>query len=126
MVPTPSEEMTMARFLLLLHDRLGEFDTLPEAQMMQIIKAYGDWANKLRAKGKMAGGEKLTDEAGKILQLRNGKVLVTDGPFAEAKELLGGYFMIQADSYEEALQLVSDCPHVTRGARMELRQVQEL
>lgn len=115
----------MARYMLLLHDRLGEFEKVPEAEMMQIIKAYTDWSNKLRAKGKIAGGDKLTDEAGKILQWRNGKVMVTDGPFAEAKELLGGYFMIQADSYEEAVPLVSDCPHVTRGSRMELRQVHE-
>jgi hypothetical protein len=116
----------MARFMLLLHDRTGEFDQTPEAEMMEIIQAYAAWSARLRGEGKMLGGEKLTDDAGKILRRTAGKLVVTDGPFAEAKEILGGYFMIEAEDYGEACRLVADCPHVTRGSRMELRQVHEL
>jgi hypothetical protein len=116
----------MARFMLLLQDKVGEFDDVSEADMMKIIQAYSEWSKRLGEKGKLLGGEKLTDEAGKIMTLKGGKPVVTDGPFAEAKEILGGYFMLQAGSYEEACALAQDCPHVTRGGRIEIRQVHEL
>lgn len=116
----------MARYMLLLHDKIGEFDDISETEMMKIIQAYAAWSQKLRETGKMLGGEKLTDEPGRHLLRKNGKTAVTDGPFAEAKEVLGGYFMLDADSYDEACKLAEDCPHVTRGARVEIRQVHEL
>jgi hypothetical protein len=115
----------MPKYLLLLHDKTGEFNDVSEGEMMKIVKAYSDWSKKLGARGKMLGGEKLTDDAGRTILYKNGKAVVTDGPFAEAKEILGGYFMLQADSYDEACKLAEDCPHVTRGARMEIRQVHE-
>lgn len=115
----------MAKFMLLLHDKVGEFDDIGEAEMMKIIQAYSDWSARLRAKGKIAGGEKLTDEPGKIMTLKGGKTVVTDGPFAEAKEVLGGYFTLVADDYAEACDLAASCPHVTRGGRIEIRQVHE-
>lgn len=115
----------MPRYMLLLHDRTGEFNDVSEAEMMKIVQAYSEWSKKLGAKGKLLGGEKLTDETGRHVVRKNGKTVVTDGPFAEAKEVLGGYFMLQADSYDEACKLAVDCPHVTRGARVEIRQVHE-
>lgn len=115
----------MARYMLLLHDKTGEFDDISEAEMMKIVEAYSQWSKKLGAQGKMLGGEKLMDEPGRTMLRKNGKTVVTDGPFAEAKEILGGYFMLQADSYDEACKLAEDCPHVTRGARVEIRQVHE-
>ena len=115
----------MPRYMLLLHDRAGEFDDVSEAEMMKIVQAYSDWSKKLGAKGKMLGGEKLTDEPGRNLSRKDGKTVVTDGPFAEAKEILGGYFMLQADSYDEACKLAEDCPHATRGSRIEIREVHE-
>lgn len=115
----------MARYMLLLHDETGAFDAVSEAEMMKIVQAYSEWSKKLGAKGKLLGGEKLTDEPGRHMQRKNGKTVVTDGPFAEAKEILGGYFLLQAESYDEAVELTQDCPHVTRGARVEIRQVHE-
>jgi hypothetical protein len=118
--------MNMARYMLLLHDKTGEFDDVTEAEMMKIVQAYADWSKKLGAQGKMLGGEKLTDEPGRNMVRTAGKTVVTDGPFAEAKEMLGGYFMLQAGSYDEACALASDCPHVLRGGRVEIREVHEL
>jgi hypothetical protein len=112
--------------MLLLHDRIGEFDAVSEAEMMKIVEAYSEWSKKLGAKGKLLGGEKLTDEPGRQMLRKNGKTVVTDGPFAEAKEVLGGFFLLQAESYDEACKLAEDCPHVTRGARIEIREVHEL
>jgi hypothetical protein len=112
--------------MLLLHDKTGQFDNVSEAEMMKIVQAYSDWSKKLGAKGKMLGGEKLTDEPGRNMMRSGGKTVVTDGPFAEAKEVLGGYFMLQADDYDEACALTADCPHVLRGDRVEIRQVHEL
>jgi hypothetical protein len=52
-----------------------------------------------------------------------GQVRVTDGPFSEAKEVLGGYFLITAASYDEAVRRAGDCPHLEYGGTIEVRQV---
>ncbi len=116
----------MANFMLLLHDRDGQFDNTSDAEMMAIIKEYSAWSQKMRAAGRLVGGEKLTDEPGRNMRKDKGKLLVTDGPFAETKELLGGYFAIAAGDYAEACKLAEDCPHLKYGGRIEVRQIHEL
>jgi hypothetical protein len=57
---------------------------------------------------------------------RNGSSLsVTDGPFTESKEMIGGFFIIDADSYDDAVKKASDCPHLDYGA-IEIRQIQQI
>ena len=56
--------------------------------------------------------------------VRTASLRVTDGPFAEAKEVIGGYFTIEAADYNEAVEICSDCPHLTYGGRIELREVE--
>jgi hypothetical protein len=81
------------------------------------------WGNRLREAGVMHAGDKLTDEPGKVLRSNNGHVRITDGPYSETKEVLGGYYIIEASSYEQAIERSRDCPHLEYGGTIEVRQV---
>jgi hypothetical protein len=71
----------------------------------------------------MRGGEKLTGDGGRRLRLQGGKVSVTDGPYSEAAEVLGGYFAIEAADYDEAVAIARTCPHLTGDQWIEVRQI---
>jgi hypothetical protein len=113
----------MAKFMLLLHDNPGSFTAMGPEQMQKTIEKYMAWSNRLRQAGLMHGSDKLKDEPGKVLRGKNGKLRVTDGPYSETKEVLGGYFVIEADSYEQAIERSRDCPHLEYGGTIEVRQV---
>lgn len=110
--------------MLLLHESTTGFADLSAEDIEQIIGEYVAWSNAVAEQGKMVGGKKLKDEGGKSLMLNNGSLRVTDGPFAEAKEVIGGYFAITADNYDEAVQTAQTCPHLKYGGRIELREVE--
>ena len=77
------------------------------------------WVNDLRQRNIYAAGEALLPE-GKTVRKQN---LVTDGPFAESKELVGGFFVVKANSLEEAIELAKGCPDLPFGGTVEVREV---
>jgi len=113
----------MAKYMLLLHDDTAAFANISPEQMQKVIEKYVAWGRRLREKGVMRGGEKLTDEPGKVMRSANGQVRVTDGPYSESKEVLGGYYLLEADSYEQAVEYAKDCPQLEYGGTIEVRQV---
>jgi hypothetical protein len=113
----------MKQFILLLHeDPAGLRDTSP-SDMQAIVARYTAWAEKLGAAGRLEGGHKLRDEGGKRLRKQAGRLQVTDGPYAEVKDMIGGLFVVTAENYADAASLVSDCPHLDIGW-IELREVE--
>ena len=115
----------MPRYVLFLHEDQGLFDQRSQDEMQRIIREYSDWAQKLRTAGRLAGGEKLTEDAGRVLRPSGKSFSVTDGPYAEGKEIVGGYFMVNAADYDEACKLAGECPHLNYGGRIEVRMVQD-
>ncbi len=116
----------MPSFLLLLHvDQDRPRPSSPD-EIMAMTRSYMDWADRMRAEGRLGGGEKLTDDAGRVMRPSGGRVTVTDGPYAESKELVGGYFILQAAHYDEACSLAESCPHLGYGGRIEVRQIQRM
>ena len=114
----------MAEYMMLLHESTTGFADLSAEDIQQIIGEYSAWSNSVAEQGKMVGGNKLKDEGGKHLINNNGSLRVTDGPFAESKEVIGGYFTISADNYDEAVEIAQTCPHLKYGGRIELREVE--
>lgn len=112
----------MPKYMLLLHDNPGSFSGVSPEQMQKIIERYMVWGNRLREAGVIQGGHKLADEPGRVMRNRDGQVRVTDGPFSESKEILGGYYLIEAGSYEEAIERARDCPHLDYGP-IEVREI---
>lgn len=115
----------MAQFVLFLHEKIDSFSQLSPQEMQCIIEEYTDWRNRLGASGKILDGKKLKDEAGRRLRLR-GDRLEIDGPFTETKEIIGGLFIMQAENYDEAVELCRDCPHLAYGGTIELREIDEV
>ncbi len=115
----------MATYMLFLHDTIDDGPMPSQDEIMAIIKEYTAWTEKMQAEGRYLGGNKLTDEPGRNLMPGNGKAVVHDGPFTETKELLGGYMMISAEDYDEAVKVAATCPHAKYG-RIEVRQVDEI
>ena len=113
----------MAKFMLLLHDNPASFADVSPEQMQKVIEKYMAWGDTLRKAGVMHASNKLTDEPGKVLRGSNGKLRVTDGPYSETKEVLGGYYIIEAATYEQAIERSRDCPHLEYGGTIEVRQV---
>jgi hypothetical protein len=101
----------MAQFLLMLHQAPAYNSDLPREKMMEMTKRYMAWADRLRQSGKMVGGKKLTASGGRQKRMTAGKLLSSDGPSAEAKEVVGGYFVIEARDLAEAEAITRDCPH---------------
>jgi len=101
----------MAQFMLLLHQAPNYNTDLPREKMVEMTKRYMTWADGLRQKGKMVGGEKLSASGGRHVRHKDGKAVASDGPYAEAKDVVGGYFILEAKDLAEAEALTRDCPH---------------
>ena len=117
---------TMPQFLLLLHDDPTEYQDLAPEAMQDIVERYGAWARGLAERGILAGGHKLCDEGGRVVRSRDGRVVVHDGPYAEAKEVVSGYFLVDAPSYDAAVEIARSCPHAASKGRIEVRQIEQL
>ena len=116
----------MPNYMLLLHEQPMDYSQVSPEQIEAVISEYVAWRKKIEAEGKFVGGEKLKDEGGRQITAINGQMRVTDGPYAEAKEVLGGYFMITATDYNDAVEISKGCPHLKYGGRIELREVESL
>ncbi len=93
-------------------------DKTPE-QIQAAIDAFYEWHDRLIAAGKMKSGQRLARPS--ALVSKHG---VTDGPFTEAKEIVGGYWFFIADSFEEAVALAAQNPCVACGLQLEVRPVE--
>jgi hypothetical protein len=114
---------SMPQFLLLLHQTPTTFRNLSPEEIQKILGGYIAWRETLVKRNKMRAGEKLTNDGGRQLRTQDGKVSVTDGPYSESQEILGGFFMIEAADYGEAVEIARTCPHLGEGKWIEVRQV---
>ncbi len=105
--------------LLLYHDPSRRVDLSPE-EMQKSLERYVEWANRpYTIDAKRLGGD-----AGRVIRVDNGKPRASDGPYSETKEVLGGFYLIQATNYDEAVQLALGHPHAQNGS-IEIRQLWE-
>jgi hypothetical protein len=111
----------MPQYLLLLRDDPAQFLDLSPEEMQKVLQRYGDWRRSLQ--NRIIGGHKLKDGEGRVMRSENNKPLVTDGPFAEAKEVMGGVFILEAADYNQAVELAKTCPHMDFGT-IEVRQIE--
>jgi hypothetical protein len=110
----------MEKFIYLFRGGMGNGS--PEIMQSQMQK-WLEWIERLTREGKYLAGEPLMP-GGK--QLAGTQKTVTDGPFVEGKEVVGGFFMINASSYEEAVEIAKDFPEYNYGGTVEVRQVMKM
>ena len=93
-------------------------------QMQQNMNKWFTWMGQLRSEGKFKAGEPLSDE-GKVLSGRKGSV-VSDGPFVEGKEEVGGYLIVSANDLNEAAELAKGCPIFENNGTVEVRPIEHI
>jgi hypothetical protein len=91
--------------------------------MQAVIQRYIAWRERVQAGGRAIVGHKLVDGQGRVMSGKVGAVKVTDGPYAEAREVIGGLFILDAKDYDEAVALSRDCPHLEFGS-IEIREIE--
>ena len=113
----------MAQFLLLMHADPTAFLKMPAEDRQKWFGKYMAWGNQAREGGYLVGSNKLVDDGGKIMRAQKS---VTDGPYSETKEVLGGYYLIEAADYKQAVERSKNHPHLEHGGTIEVRQVEVL
>jgi hypothetical protein len=118
----------MAQYMLLLHQVPNYNADLPREKMLEMTKRYMAWADALRQKGRLAGGEKLGVGGVRHIKTKDGKLVVSDGPYAEAKDVIGGYFVIEAKDAREAEAIALECPHlaISPSNWVEIRPIDDM
>ena len=109
----------MAQFMLLLYNDPSGWSKLSPEEMQKATEKYMAWTNKPFTRD----SKRLTQDTGRVIRSTNGKPHATDGPYSETKEVLAGYYTIEAPNYEEAVKLALAHPHVEYGGTVEIRQV---
>lgn len=115
----------MALFLMLARDDGSAFGAMSPAEAQAVIEKYIAWSDRLRTSGKLKTGEKLKDQEGRVVANTNGRIGATDGPFCEAKEVVGGLWIIEARDYDEMVAIAGGCPHAQFGT-LEIRAIEDL
>lgn len=113
----------MPKFMLILRgDVTVDYSQFTPDDFAKILGEYEAWGGKLAAEGRLDVGHKLTDQGGKVIWPRGKQTEVKDGPYVESKEVVGGYYILKADSYEHAVELCAGHPNLRFGS-IEVRQV---
>jgi len=113
------------QYLLLIYNAESQWKTMSEADGAKMLQEFGEFTKSIIASGNYVGGNRLHDVASATtVRVREGKKLATDGPFAETKEQLGGYYLIQADDLDQAAAIAARIPAARVGS-IEVRPVWE-
>jgi len=111
------------KYMMLIYGQEGGFGDMPEDQQQAVLKSWFDYTEDMEKAGVLLAGDALQPTASATsLRVRDGKTLTTDGPFAETKEQLGGYYLMEVPSLDEALDWAARCPGAPFGT-IEVRPV---
>jgi hypothetical protein len=99
------------QYMLLIYNEPSSWKSMSEADRGAMYTAYSTFSEELQASGKMVSGDALQDiSTATTVRVRDGQTLTTDGPFAETKEVLGGYYLVDVDTLDEALEWAAKLP----------------
>ena len=113
------------KYMLLIHDSEKGWGALSDDERRQIMADYRRFTEEIKTSGHYRAGSQLQPtSSATTVRIRNGKRLVTDGPFAETREQLGGYYLVEAKDLDEAITLAERLPSVRMGT-IEIRPLAE-
>jgi hypothetical protein len=111
------------QYLLLIYDPEKAWTTMPEGERNQMFAEYMTFTNDIKASGHHRGGDALQPtHTATTVRVRDGKTSTTDGPFAETREQLGGYYLIEAKDLDEATKIAARIPSAKIGS-IEVRPI---
>jgi hypothetical protein len=113
-------------FLMIIHADENGWAALTPEQQQAGAESYMKFSQDLQQKGQLLGANRLRPKKqAKTVRMQNGKAVVTDGPFAESKEQIGGYYVVKAADIDEAMKIAEKCPGATHGV-VEVRPIWEM
>jgi hypothetical protein len=113
------------KYLCLIYENEQAWGTMPKSEADKVLAEYFAFTDSIKQSGHHLGGEALQPTStATTVRVRNGKVSTTDGPFAETKEQLGGFYFIQAKDLNDAIQVAARIPSARFGS-VEVRPVME-
>lgn len=119
----PSVKNESGQFMLMLRASANDpLDGSPEE--LKLVKEYSAWARKIGQAGLLVDGEKLTSET-RVVNLVNGKSVVSGNQIDRNEKPIAGYFLIRADDYQQAIGIAEDCPHLKYGGTIEIRRIDD-
>jgi hypothetical protein len=105
------------QYLLMIYANEAEESKLGEAVLGRMLQDYGEYTKSIVQGGQFKGGARLRPVAdASTVRVRDGKTLVTDGPFAETREQLGGFYLVEAKNLDEAIALAARIPSARHGS----------
>jgi hypothetical protein len=111
------------QYLLLINDDEAQWGTMSDDERNAVYAEYGQYTQDLQTRGILVGANQLQpSETATVVHVEDGKTLTTDGPFAETKEVLGGYYLIDVDTLDEALEWAAKIPSARYG-HIEVRPI---
>ena len=114
----------MEKFMLIFHGQQADeqaFQEMSPDEVQAVIEKWNQWIGGIAEQGKFIDTNALLP-TGKLVT--DGGKVVTDGPYTEGKEIVGGYLLLSADNFDEAITLAQGCPYFDTGGKVEVRQIQ--
>lgn len=113
----------MQEFMMLFRSEPDDAQALSPDEIQESIKQWQDWIGSIAAQGKFVSTNQLGFE-GKVVKANN--QVITDGPYASLKEIVGGYIIVKANNLDEAIELAKGCPVLAIGGNVEVRNIMQL
>ena len=114
------------QYLLLIYENEKHWDTVPQDERASLMKEYRAFTESIAASGNYKGGNPLQPtKTATTVRVRNGKRETTDGPFAETREHLGGYYLVDAKDLDEAIAMAERIPAARTGS-IEVRPIMQM
>jgi hypothetical protein len=107
-------------FAVLVYTKPGTYEALDEAERQSVSREYMEIRE---APGCVGGAQLAPVETATTIRIQDGETLITDGPFANTKEVFGGYYLFEADDLDTVLEIAKRCPTVRLGGSVEVRPV---
>ena len=109
----------MPKYLLLLYEDPSGWESISPEEMQKAVEKYVAWSQKPFN----VDSKRLAPDPGKVIRSSDGKPRTADGPYSETKEVLGGFYLIEAANYDEAVKRCADHPHLEYGGTIEVREL---
>ena len=116
----------MPKYMMLLRDEGADFSQYTAHQFEELLGGYSKWTKDLSSKGYLIAGEKLKDDGGKTLRSLKGDTTTHGQYSSKAAETIGGFYLITAGDYDEALKLGRGCPTLSYGGSVEVREIESM